>query len=433
MSALPFKVTSFAMAFALLAACATAGEETTTSEAPTPGPEDAGGFPDVDGGVIPSDAGEDVSTGPLCSPDGWCPTTMPGVGTMWDVWPFENRAFALLSGSTFGVKAAEWTSDRDWQLISKGIQFPSWNVPRTIWAPNEDEVWFSVDDLSSLSGGSDGVILVHGRRTAPPETQWTWVTSRIQCVRALGGTMSAVWGTSRENVYVLACEKIHRLDSSAQELAWTEEYAVNTGDGGADVDAYPIALNAIGGTGPDDIWFAGSRSGGQCLVLIHKTNAGYEKVVDGVPAGASCAAIADQPGLPVVNGSFQYGLLAPAKNTVVGGTGSSSPSAGSRLVKATITNGRAEVSTSNPTSSSFLLSSPWGTSEDELFFLAEVGSSVSTVMRGSSVWGSNPQYGYSALAINGVPNANRLYTLRGTSNQNIWAVGTGHAYHKTTP
>ncbi len=48
---------------------------------------------------------------------------------------------------------------------------------------------------------------------------------------------------------------------------------------------YPLDLAGVTGTSADDVWFVGTRgwTPGQCTVVVRKTPAGYERIIDGIP------------------------------------------------------------------------------------------------------------------------------------------------------
>jgi hypothetical protein len=55
------------------------------------------------------------------------------------------------------------------------------------------------------------------------------------------------------------------------------------------------------------------------------------------------------------------------------------------------------------------------------------------VVHNPNAWSDAGVYTFSTLAINGAPDTNTIYQIRGTSLTNIWAVGASDALHKTTP
>ena len=53
------------------------------------------------------------------------------------------------------------------------------------------------------------------------------------------------------------------------------------------------------------------------------------------------------------------------------------------------------------------------------------------MVRGDDIWDAGT-YKLSTLSLNG-PINRPMYRVRGTSNENLWAVGVRYALHKTTP
>lgn len=428
------------LALALVAACAASGDESHPAAQPS---SDAGE-------VLPSDSGSADDAAPNddaeaatseCSPDGWCPTTLPGSDIeVWDVVPFENRAFGLMRSANLNNKVAEWTPENGWQLISRntGIAFPAMQVPGLLWAPDEDTVYFSVADLSGFDGGTYGAFIIRGRRPVTPATEWSWTTSKIDCDRLT--STAPIGGTPSGDVYTSTCGKVYRLDPSSDPAAdagtdalhWIEE------DTGADQSS-PLDLYAIGGTGPDDLWVTGFRwtdeySGAACGVVLHKTAAGYRTLFDGV---ASVDPVTDKKfciakdGLAMLPSRLSDTLLLPAKNRLITATVEDGSFVKNVLVNITDVDEQVTLHTWRPTDDFTDLKAPWGTSPDDLFVIV-TRDPFRPLIRAQSVWGSTPSYGFSQIAQNGLPNMNELYKVRGTSNQNVWLVGNQYAYHKTS-
>lgn len=434
-------------ALGAIAACAASGAEESESDPPAD-PVDGG--PNVIGDATrdATDATDESFGQPeVCSPAGWCTTKLPDDDLqLTDVFPVGDRAFAI--GQTSAMKFLEWDAQGGWTFINKGMEFVRWTSPRTVWAPDENEVFFTITDVSALVGeGPFGAIIVRGVRPAPPATTWSWTRTRIDCP-----TMESfphVWGTSRDQVYALTCGKVYRLDRSALGADAGAGGAVDGGDGGGlpgaspwvedhvdDDAAYPLAVYEAAGTGPDDIWIAGSRgkAPNQCVVLIRKTAAGYATVVDGVPTpGEICVA---KPGVAMIKGTLQGGVHAVAKDILVGARPAPSPGIDNDIVKVALVGGEVQVTTASPAATMDVkLSSPWGTSEGDVFLLATrtTAGAGSAIVRATSVWGGSGKFEYSTLAINGAPNTERLNRIRGTSNHNLWVVGSHRAYFKSTP
>ncbi|MDF2697478.1 MAG: hypothetical protein K0S65_5861, partial [Labilithrix sp.] len=385
------------------------------------------------------------------------PTRPPGTGISFnDVMPLENRAFSTITSQYLGRRVAEWTPDGGWTLLTR-VDQSSWPIvfgEGALWAPDEDTVYFSIYDNTAIYASiadllgltvTYGAIVVRGRRPVAPATEWTWTQSRIPC--DWWGGEAGIGGTKDGNVYVATCGKIFRLDTSADAGA--------ASDGGADagaetlrwvddgfVDAdptIPIAFYEIGGTGPDDLWFAGGRllNGSEdtsCALVVHKTTDGYRTVIDGIPQSSGCV---PRGNLSMVQGTLSAGIHAFSKNrliTVVPYARTSGKSA-AQLVNVAHFGDQITVQTAEPPVSAQSLLSPWAASEDDLVVIGSDNSGDGNfILRGRSLWGNNPSWGFSQLAINGLRNPAGLGRLRGTSTQNLWTVGgNGIAYHKSTP
>ncbi|MDF2695654.1 MAG: hypothetical protein K0S65_4037, partial [Labilithrix sp.] len=118
--------------------------------------------------------------------------------------------FALANSNTVGTKVLEWDTDH-WAFIDDKPQLTLRMTPSNVWAPSNDEVFYSINDLSGLlpGEGSFGAIVYRGTRPNPPATEWTWTRSRVECPSL--PSMPQVWGTSTSEVYLAACGKIFRL------------------------------------------------------------------------------------------------------------------------------------------------------------------------------------------------------------------------------
>lgn len=426
---------------AVIVACATAGDpaDGAVSVSSDASSEAALLPPDDSDASEPEDA-SNVDAAAPCSPDGWCPTTLPGT----DIYvgksvPFEKRAFARMNSAFIGNRVAEWTPEGGWTLL-KGVDQSDWPQAQSegdFWASDEDTVYLSVLDLSGLSGGTFSAIVARGRRPVAPATEWTWTQSRIPCDWFVQG--AGIGGTKDGNVYVATCGKILRLDTSADAGAASDGGADAGGetlrwidDGFVDVDpTTSINFFEIDGTGPDDLWFAGRR-GDWCAILVHKTSDGYRTVMDGISEKSACSPRGD---LPMVPGGF-VGMHAFSKNRLIAALSSASTATAGQLINVGHSGDHITVQSAQAPAGTNSLRSPWVASEDDLFVIAKAGASSpggSFLLRGRSLWGNNPSYDFSQLAINGVRNPAALISLRGTSAQNLWAVGGGYAYHKTTP
>ena len=429
------RIGALAGALGAAVACAATGTEDSNIEPPIDPADGGTTLPEDSGAPSPSPrdaADEGFGERPVCSEAGWCLTTLPSSDlNLIDVWPVGARAFALAESQTLGPKFLEWDKDGGWKFIDEVPEVHMLNVVRTVWAPDENEVFYAFDDLSALLGtGPSGVVIFHGKRPSPPETTWSWTKSKVDCgVGVFFPGQTAVWGTGPDDIYALGCGTIHRLNRSGASEVWELDYA--------DSDPmYPIELSGAAGTGPGDVWFNATRGfswGDQCTVLLHKTADGYTTVVDATPTpGAGCV---EREGLPMIKGALAQ-IHAPGKDRVIGVTTvAGSPVVDNELVLVTATGGSAAVTTTSPAATmDVALKSPWGTSADDLWVLSNrTASSGTSILRAKSVWNDGGAFEFSTIALNGAPNTEELSRLRGTSNHNIWAVGRDRAYWKSTP
>ena len=434
---------------AVIVACATAEDVDRAAPDAPDAPAPSVLSPEDTADASEADAATSVDAARACSPDGWCLTTAPGTGIAFNgIAPLEKSAFSILSSAYLGRRVAEWTPDGGWSLLTR-VDQSNWPVSVTegdIWAPDADTVYFSVVDNSALYAsvyGFDltyGAVVVRGRRPVAPATEWIWSQSRIFCDRWVGG--AGVGGSKDGNVYVATCGKIFRLDTSVDASAPSDggpETLRWIDDGFVDVDpTNPIEFREIGGTGPDDLWFAGGRildATSNCALLVHKTSDGYRTLIDGIPQPSQCLA---RGSLPMVKGAFVAGMHAFSKNRVVTvvPTPAASGKSAAQLVDVGHSGDQVTVRTADAPVEGQRLLSPWAASEDDILAIGCDDSGGCFIRRGQSVWGDDPSWSFSQLAINGLRNPARIEKLRGTSTQNLWAVGggtNGLAYHKSTP
>lgn len=433
MRAALLRISFVSVTLAAAVACAASGDQ---DEHTTPLDPDGGGS--VLGDAGPPDAAPDTALPeiPICSPAGWCKTPFPD-SDLWfrDMWTLSDRAFAMATSDTVGSKILEWDAVNQWSYIDDNqAQIGNHGVQTGIWAPNSDQVYEIVADYSAFFGpGQFGAIVYRGTRPVAPATKWAWEKEHLDC-DAIDGTPQ-IWGSSSDDVYVVSCGQIHhRTSTSANAGAdggagWAVEW-VN------DDPANPIELHGITGTGADDVWFLGSRGDwpGACTVLVHKTSAGYQTVVDGTPTpDGTCE---EKPGIAMITGSLRSGFHAPAKNRFLGVRFTSDVD--NDIVKVVVDDvgGPAQITTASPAATMDVqLTAVWGTSEDDLWVVAtrtSVGGGGG-ILQATNVRDDAGTYQYSTLAINGTPNTRPLDRIRGTSNTNLWAVGFQRAFHKTTP
>jgi len=441
---------------AIMAACATSEDEPAL--APDPPPPVAlpdAGAPDVDIGDV--DAPD--TRLPDCSSAGWCITPFPDEDLVFrGIWPLQDVAFAIADSRTEGVKFLEWKrSTNAWEYIDDQSQNSggSGSFAAGVYAPNADEVYFAVGDSH----------VYHGRRPAPPATKWTWTGAELPdnvtghpVTHVHGRPYSSferatvpafgVWGAGPADVYAHYSNTIFRRDPT--DGTWSAVYTVD------DLDAPDEHVFFVGasGTGPDDIWFAGARDRssptrrGECPLVVRKVGASWERVADGVVTSSATAPCAQRAGTPRIGNAFGGWIvdLQPVSATEHLALHIGRSSRTEDLVNLT----RFRASDSG-------LSSDGGLSFEQsvvpVKLAATSGASgsgngppklMTSLWRGDgetwfTSWGlvlrrtDDGTDSVSTLSRSGAPVTAQFHKIRGTSSQNLWAVGVRHAYHKTTP
>jgi hypothetical protein len=422
-----FLLAGVTLALAAGAACATSED----GGAPEP---DVTPAPGLDA-AAPADAGREamIPKGPAtCSGAGWCVTPLPDTDlTMIDIWPFEGRAFAVATSGTLGVKVMEWVdAERRWTYIDDNTQNEEGfgKYVGRIWAPNESEVYYAV---------SPGYIY-HGRRAAT----WTWERKRLTTDASSPGmppgfdpaapaspesAALGVWGTSADDVYAWRANTIFHLksvDGGAPD--WVPDYV-----GPNETMAERVFVLGAGGSSKDDVWFAGGRGNGNfasCPLIVRKTPEGYSHVVDGVF-------------------SYNWGQYAcdARPGTLhldprAGATTDVHPAGASRIAALrypdTVTR-IADADGGYSASSTTLPGASVGASKAGFYSLWLGGDDAwlagpGIILRGPFE-GDAGAYGVSTVALSGAPLDKPLYRVRGTDNDNLWAIGARYAFHKTTP
>lgn len=410
-------------------ACATSNDVMDTPDSGSTGavtPE--GGVTDV------PDASSDVAAPdaegePSCSVHGWCETVLPDPTLdLRDLWPLPGRAFAIADSEALGIKVLEWTeADSTWRYIDDTTQ----NAPgigafaSTVWAPSENEVYFTV---------TPGWIY-HGRRPAPG-TAFTWSRQQLPTddassapdadhaysVQGIGHIALGVWGADATHVHAWLRNTIFRFPGD-DGLPWEPEFVA-----AADAPTESVYFFAASGATPDDVWFAGARTRfdtAGCGLVVRKTGAGYESVVDGEldGIGTPCAARPDV----VKTGGWLTGIQSIGSNRFVAVMGGHqpvrfSPSGDSYTV---------DVGSPLPTWAADF----WGEDLLSVFSIDDtlwLGGQGFMFRGGADAW-TGGAYSTSSVAIDGFPATSWFGRVRGTSNTNLWAIGAFHALHKTTP
>ncbi len=434
----PLLLASISVALAAVAACAASGDD----PGPRPSEEES------DGGLYGSDADvreAEVDVPPIepptCSDAGWCVTPFPDSDLMFkDIWPLPGRAFAIAQSKTLGVKVLEWEdASATWKYIDDDTQNdPGFgdHVGR-MWAAGDNELYFTV---------SPGTIY-HGTRKAPGD-DWAWSRHQLedhspdqnpfhdhghptyrnlvfndarQTYPALG-----VWGFGSDDVYAWYSNTIYHLTSSdGGPLEWTPEYIA------ADVDSADEHLYVLGaaGTDPNDVWFSIARDDDSldsaCAVVVRKTSAGYQRIVDGTVGWFRMCT--SKPGFASVDGTNGWltDLQAQAPDRFVGLKG------GRDVVQISVQGDSYAVATEQVPYTLTLDRTPlfslWSAPDSRLWL-----SGWAAVAQGDEVWDGGA-FQLSTISLNGAPLDRPMYQVRGISSSNLWAVGVRYAFHKTTP
>ena len=429
---------SASVAFAALAACATS-DEVRLEDAPTRG--DAGVLPPVptDGGDAAPDATD--TTVVICSEAGWCSTPLPDRElSMRDIWPLAGgRAFAIAESTTLGVKVLEWRAeDAAWKYIDDNTQNQvDGAFAGAIWAPNDDDVYYAVASY-----------IYRGTRRPPPETGWSWSRQKLEDNSHVGDPAHAahdhgrpasaaaretypavgVWGIDANEVYAWYSNTIfHWKSVGGAAPSWVAEYVADD----PDQESEHLFFVSATGSGPDDVTFAGVRNrtwgsysqNWNCAFLVRKTPGGFARVADGSVASGNCA---DRPGLPRVGGS--EGWLTDIQSTAPGEI------VGLKAAKEIVQISADVVTVSGDPVPEFVvvngpgdaLRSYWRSPSHD--WLTRWG----IVIRGEET-ADGGSYAISSLVLDGKPVRAAMHRVRGTSDTNLWAIGDGYAFHKTTP
>lgn len=463
-----------ASALAAVVACATSDDEGSSllprdDAGSTSVPEAAAA---ADGGGIRDAGGPTIS---WCSDAGWCATSLPDPDLrVTDIWPFDERAFAIAESDTLGTKVLEWTeSTESWAYIDDNSQnaYGGGQYAGKIWAPSEDEIYYGVAPAR----------VYHGTRTAP-SSPWTWESSELaydgpdagpdrdpgrpwyrKFLVAQHFASLGVWGTSRDDVYAWYGNTIfHKKSVDGGAPEWVAEYVAD------DPDAPDDAFFVFGadGSSADDVWFVGGRghynaeSTGidPCPMIVRRAPDGYRRILDYRVSGTTCQPKAgalhffldvEIPGF----GRFTIPWTQPGWTTSVAST---RPGAIASILDSTHLGfvdstdaGSARLNTVGARSAgpafSPLLGSIW--IHGDKAWMSGWGL-VLDVENKPDAWaaslGVHPpgkppaseegaSYTISTTALNGAPIDTMLLQVRGSSNTNLWAVGSRYALHKKTP
>ena len=454
-------------------ACATSDDEArpSTDDGGTTVLTDAGGdanpTPDATPPVVPT-----------CSSAGWCRTTLPdGDLDLRDIWAFASRAFAIAESPTLGVKVLEWDeAPRAWSYIDDDTQngFELDAYAGKIWAPNENEVYFA----------SGPGLVYHGNR-ATPGAAWSWKRTQLedtspnrapdrepgridyydQYWNSRDATALGVWGTSADDVYAWYGGTIFHLESAGGGADKVPVPVHVLEDAETPADSFFVF--GASGSGPDDVWFAAGRARFdwnvfRCPMVLHKTASGFARLVDNVIDEAdvgshyydTCREKKDVLGFRWHSGKdmFHWTNGGWMTNIESAGPGRAAGIVGERLFAyvesgtpgtARVNVVAAQVPRDSPPT---LVNAVWINGADTWI------SGWGLVLRAPTDptrWSSGlglytqddakqllidaPTYAFSPTSINGAPLDRPLHQVRGTSNENLWAIGLQHALHKTTP
>ncbi|AKU95639.1 hypothetical protein AKJ09_02303 [Labilithrix luteola] len=432
-------LTTTCASLAIIAACASSEEQTPQADAPPPSPPPAT-TPDADAAVDSSAPVPDASL-PKCSDAGWCITAFPDADLVFrDVWPLEDRAFAIAESASEGVKVLEWLPSSDtWQYIDDQTQNETGigTFAGRIYAPNANEVYFTV-----------GPAYVYWGKRPSAEAPWSWTRSELPdhvvghplshehgnpnyAVAAEKRVTLGVWGSGTEDVYAWYSNAIFRRDAS--DRTWSTVYVAEN----LEAPTEHIFFTAVDGTGPDDVWFVGARDRGlfHCPLAVRKSAAGWERFADGIVQNNPVAPCRNRPGtmllgdtgggwLTDIHRSSATEYLALHDAVQRGGFKNGElmrvhvEDAGYSFTSSVVPVRTAKALLANST-----IRSMWRWENENWF------SSWGLVLRGTD----DGDYEISSISRDGAPVDVSIVRIRGTSKQNIWAIGARHAYHKTTP
>jgi hypothetical protein len=269
-----------------------------------------------------------------------------------------------------------------------------------------------------------------------------------------------VWGTSADDVYAWYGNRIfHRKSEDGGPPTWVLEHEE---DAAAQESFYVFGA---GGSSSDEVWFVGSHgvynaTNGfiACSTLIRRTPDGYTRVMDHALMNGSCRTKAGSLPIMIEVEVPGVGMLSIPSTTPGWATSVDSPrpgtavaivnntffvyvdTAGAGMARHNAVQASPPTSASNPNLQSVWVNgdrvwlSGWGlVVEGEnrpdawargLGLRTPDGLVTSGVDGGATLR-------VSSTALNGAPLDRPLYQVRGTSNDNLWAVGPRYALHKT--
>ncbi|MBX3200437.1 MAG: hypothetical protein KF894_20030 [Labilithrix sp.] len=471
-----------AATLAVLVACATSDGEGASLD------------PFMDGGSTVLDAasreeadgapGQDASA-PVwaaCNDHGWCETELPDPNlTLIDVWPFVDRTFAVAESDTLGTKVLEWTEAAEaWSYIDDNSQnaYDSGQYAGKMYAPSENELYFTT---------APGIVY-RGTR-ANPSAPFTWESTRLpydgpeyadrdpgrawsverpgQYVTRYAPALGVI-GTSASDVYAWYGNRIfHRTSEDGGPPTWVSEFVTEDPNVAAAESFYIFNASPAGS---DEVWFVGghgpsdaARGFTGCPTLFRRTPSGYSTVLDfNLSNNGTCATKPgtiqptirlELPGFGVFESPWQPKGWATAITPVA-------PGAALVLVQNSLQ--WCYVDTTEPRVARFQgiggvkpptsgVSSPLHSVvrvDDRLWFSghgivfgSEIKPDAWRSGLGIGTVESYEQAGVAhgalveqtSVAMRGGYLNEPLFQVRGTSTNNLWAVGNRYALHKKTP
>ena len=422
-------------AFGAVNACANANEDAQPVEQDgardlTDAASDASDASDGDAAVVEPPARE------TCSSAGWCLTDLPDEDlTLIDIWPLEGRAFAVAVSASLGAKVLEWVeADQHWSYIDDDTQNEDGfgRYVGRIWAPNGNEVYYTVEPGYVYHGTRDGMA-------------WEWTRTLLvpTIVSPSGQDYSApslnaphtaplgVWGTATGDVYAWRANTIYRrVSGDGGAPSWVVDYSEGTASQRTAI--YSAAASSTG-----EVWFGGGSSGtALCPLLLRKGADGYQTVFRSVFPKISLGRVGCGPegGVAALarevmptGGTVNTGVLIDL------GVGSDGVVTAlwreSTVVRVAPSGGGYDYKATGPITragTQYEATSIWLQGSDTWF-------SASGLVRKGTVAGGVAEFDVSSIAMNGVPHTKPLYRIRGTGPSNLWAVGARYAFHKTMP
>jgi len=419
-------------ALAAAAACATSDDEPAATP---PSPPPTGSVPESDASGV--DAGRDATPDvafPTCSAAGWCTTPLPDVElAVRDIWPLPERAFAIVESPVLGVRVLEWSdADQAWSYIDDNTQNQvGGQYAGMIWASGDDEVYYTVAPR----------YVFHGTRGV---SGWTWSRHELEDNSHKGEVNHAthdhgvarnnatqanqpvmgVWGTDAGHVYAWYANTIfHWTTDDGGAPAWIPEYVAAD----PDTSSEHLFFASAAGTSDDDVWFSGARQASftDCPILVHKSTEGYRRIADSKVQSSTCI---ERPGAVLIGGAkgWLVDLQSAGPTSVLGLKGGQDIASVSLDGDASAANVSALPKFTTIANSPSAFRSFWSSSDE--WWLTAWG----LVVRGP-VEGDAGAFEVSTISLNGAPIDVPMHKVRGTSKTNLWAIGNGYAFHKTTP